>query len=211
MTKRSALCRVLLGALLTSSAALAAQEEAGSIRGVVYDQDFEIPIPDVTVQALGDVTLEAKTNDDGQYLIAEVPPGRYTLVFKRAGYIRRVKADVVVQGGRLTDVDVRLAGDFAEMEEFVVQDIQATDAGSQEALLQLRFESPALMDSVGADLMSRAGASDAASALKLVSGASLQDGKFAVIRGLPDRYVASLMNGVRLPSADEDTRAVELD
>ena len=45
----------------------------------------------------------------------------------------------------------------------------------------------------------RAGASDAASALTLVSGATVQDGKFAVIRGLPDRYVSSQVNGVRLP------------
>ena len=45
--------------------------------------------------------------------------------------------------------------------------------------------------------------------MKLVSGASVQDGKYAVIRGLPDRYVSSQMNGVRLPSADEDKRAVE--
>ena len=67
------------------------------------------------------------------------------------------------------------------------------------------------MDSISADLMSRAGASDAASALRLVAGASVQDGKFAVIRGLPDRYISSLLNGVRLPTSDEDKRAVELD
>ncbi len=42
-------------------------------------------------------------------------------------------------------------------------------------------------------------------------GASIQGGKFAVIRGLPDRYVSSQLNGVRLPSADENKRAVELD
>jgi hypothetical protein len=39
----------------------------------------------------------------------------------------------------------------------------------------------------------------------------VQDGKFAVIRGLPDRFVVAQLNGVRLPSADADTRAVELD
>ncbi|MCA9424360.1 MAG: TonB-dependent receptor, partial [Candidatus Omnitrophica bacterium] len=33
----------------------------------------------------------------------------------------------------------------------------------------------------------------------------------AVVRGLPDRYVVSKMNGVRLPTADADKRAVELD
>ncbi|HZL99822.1 MAG TPA: TonB-dependent receptor, partial [Planctomycetota bacterium] len=71
--------------------------------------------------------------------------------------------------------------------------------------------SPAIMDSISSELMSKAGASDAAAALKLVSGASVQDGKYAVIRGLPDRYVSSQLNGVRLPTADENKRAVELD
>ena len=84
-------------------------------------------------------------------------------------------------------------------------------ARTRGGLLHLRFESPALMDSISSDLMSRAGASDAASALRLVAGATVQDGKSAVIRGLPDRYVSSQLNGVRLPTADEDKRAVELD
>ena len=60
-------------------------------------------------------------------------------------------------------------------------------------------------------MLSQAGAGDAASALKLVSGATVQEGKYAVIRGLPDRYVNSQMNAVRLPTADADKRAVQLD
>jgi hypothetical protein len=67
------------------------------------------------------------------------------------------------------------------------------------------------MDSISSDLMSQAGASDAASALRLVSGATVEDGKYAVVRGLPDRYVNSQLNGVRLPTADADKRAVQLD
>jgi TonB-dependent receptor len=97
------------------------------------------------------------------------------------------------------------------MDEFVVQDMVQIGAGSEAALLRLRLESPALMDSIGSDLISRAGASDAASALRLVAGASVQDGKYAVVRGLPDRYVSSQMDGVRLPTADENKRAVQLD
>ena len=80
------------------------------------------------------------------------------------------------------------------MDELVVRDIQL--GGSSEiGLLNLRMESSALMDSVGADLISRAGASDVAGALKLVAGTTVQDGKYAVVRGLPDRYVVSLLNG----------------
>src|SRR5262245_38238227 len=185
-------------------------QQAGSIRGSVTDKDFDVALAaaEVTIVETGQKTL---TTDQGNYSFGEVPPGRYTLVFTKSGYARQVRADVVVVSGQLTDCDAALAGEFTEMEEFVVQDMLAFGAGSEAALLRMRFEAPALMDSIGADLMSRAGASDAAGALRLVAGASVQGDKYAVIRGLPDRYISSQMNGVRMPSSDEDKRAVELD
>lgn len=190
--------------------AAAAQAGSGSIRGVVYDRDFEVPLPDAQV-LLVESGQKAQSGPQGNYVIPAVAPGSYTLIVSKPGFVRQVRTSVVVAEGRLTDVDVWLAGEFTEMEEFVVQDILQLGAGSETALLALRFESPALMDSIGSDLMSKAGASDAAAALRLVSGASLQDGKSAVVRGLPDRYVSSQLNGMRLPTANEDKRAVELD
>ena len=190
------------------SAALTAQQ--GAVSGQVLDKDFNAPLAGVQVTVVETGTT-ATTSDQGNYSIPQLKDGRYTFVFAKEGYVRLVRSDVVVAPGRLTDLSVSLAGDFTDMEEFVVQDVLQLGGSSEASLLALRMESPALMDSVGADLMSRAGASDAASALRLVAGASLQNGKSAVIRGLPDRYVSSQLNGVRLPTADEDKRAVELD
>ncbi|HTF88032.1 MAG TPA: TonB-dependent receptor [Planctomycetota bacterium] len=196
--------------MLSFSTTASGQETAGSIRGVVHDKDFDLPLAAAQVLTV-ETGQRVTTTDQGNYIFSLIPPGTYTLVFIKDGYVRQVKAGVVVLPGQLTDVDVSLAGEFTEMDEFLVQDILQLGAGTEAALLRMRFESPALMDSIGSDLMSRAGASDAASGLRLVAGASVQDGKFAVIRGLPDRYVNSQMNGVRLPTADEDKRAVELD
>ena len=50
-----------------------------------------------------------------------------------------------------------------------------------------------------------------AEGLKRIPGATVADDATPVVRGLPDRYVPSLVNNVRLPSANEDKRAVELD
>jgi outer membrane receptor protein involved in Fe transport len=196
-------------ALATLATAAAAQEQAGSIRGVVSDKDFDAPLAGARIQ-IAETGQETQSSAQGDYRFPEVRPGRYTLVFLKDGYVRVVRPDVVVAAGRLVEVSAALAGEFTDMDEFVVQDLQL-GAGTESALLQVRLDSPALMDSIGSDLMSRANASDAAQGLRLVAGASLQDGKSAVIRGLPDRYVSSQMNGVRLPSADEDKRAVELD
>lgn len=196
-------------ALLMLVLAPAWAQQAGSIRGVIYDKDFEAPVPGARV-VIAETGEEATSADEGNYVFSQVTPGSYTLVFSKEGYTRQIKSDVVVRAGSMTEVDVWLTGDFTEMEEFVVQDLQF-GAGTEAALLELRMDSPALLDSIGAELMSQAGAGDAAAALRLVAGASVQDGKYAVIRGLPDRYVNSQLSGLRLPTADADKRAVQLD
>ncbi|MFA5238765.1 MAG: TonB-dependent receptor [Phycisphaerae bacterium] len=206
MVKRLS-CLLFLIVFFSVSPALA--EQAGSIRGMVYDKDFDAPLAAAQV-SIAETGQAVTTTDEGNFVFGQVEPGTYTLVFSKDGYTRQVKANVVVSPGRMTELDAQLSGEFTEMEEFVVQDVQI-GTGTEAALLDLRMESPGLMDSISSELMSQAGASDAASALKLVAGATVQDEKYAVIRGLPDRYVVSLMNGVRLPTADADKRAVQLD
>jgi outer membrane receptor protein involved in Fe transport len=195
--------------ILLFPAAAAFAQQAGSIRGMVFDKDFDMPLAAAEV-SIAETGAKVTASDEGNYLFSQVEPGRYTLVFSKEGYTRQVVANVVVSPGQMTDVNSSLTGEFTDMEEFVVQDFEI-GGNSEAGLLNLRLESPAMMDSISADLMSRAGASDAAGALRLVAGASVQDGKYAVVRGLPDRYVSSQMNGVRLPSADPDKRAVQLD
>lgn len=201
----------LLVLLVAMAAPSHAQDQFGSIRGLVLDADFDAPLPSAQVQVLEINGSKAVTNDQGNFLFPQVAPGRYTLAVSKEGYVRQLKSEVIVVAGQLTDLRFALSGDYEEMDEFVVEDVLQGAAGTEAALLELRLDSPALLDSISSELMSRAGASDAAGALRLVAGATVADGKTAVIRGLPDRYVSSQLGGVRLPSADEDKRAVELD
>ena len=59
--------------------------------------------------------------------------------------------------------------------------------------------------------ISKSGDSDAAGALKRVTGLTLVDGKFIFIRGLGERYSSTLLNGLNLPSPDPTRRVVPLD
>lgn len=200
---------VLLIFLLVGGAPSALQQ-VGSLSGTVNDADFLAPITGARVRVM-EADREAVTTNQGSFVIGQLPPDTYTVVVTKDGYERAVRGNIVVTAGQVRELQVEMSGEFTEMEEFVVQDILNLAAGTEQALLQLRFESPQLVDSISSELMSRAGASDAAAALSFVAGASVEGGRFAVIRGLPDRYVSSQLNGVRLPSADENTRAVELD
>ncbi len=207
MVKPKVIIRLLFVTLFFVNSASA--QQVGGLRGVVRDKDFESVLPGAEV-LIADTGEKTKTDEYGNYVFREVPEGTYTIVFSSDGYTRQVRADVVVTAGAMKDLNADLSGEFTEMEEFIVQDLQL-GGGTEIALLQLRMDAPALMDSISSDLMSQAGASDAADALKLVSGATVQNGKYAVVRGLPDRYVNSQLNGVRLPTADADKRAVQLD
>ncbi|MBS3821731.1 MAG: TonB-dependent receptor, partial [Phycisphaerae bacterium] len=154
--------------------------------------------------------LQVTTGEQGSYNIPDVPPGQYTLVIRKDGYARRVLSEVVVTPDAVTERNVRLSGEFTEMDAFVVQDVRI-GGPTEVGLLELRAVSPQFLDSVGSDFLSRAGASDAAQGLRLVSGATTTRGNFAAVRGLPPRFVSTQLNGFMLPSADPDTRAVQLD
>lgn len=187
------------------------QSAGGGIRGVVYDAEFGGAVAQASVRVL-ELNRQVLSADDGNYLVPDVPAGTYTLVISKDGFERQLSSGVVVVPGSLADVTVRLNGAFDEMEEFVVRDLELSGSTSSElGLLSLRASTLSFQDSVGKELMARAGASDAASAIKLVVGTSIVDGKYASVRGLSDRYVGAAVNGLRVPSSDPKRRAVQLD
>lgn len=188
-----------------------AQGLAGGIRGTVTDAEFGGAVAGVQVRIL-ELFQSLETTDDGLFLFKEIPAGSYTLTFTKAGYERQLASGVIVTPGALADLTIRLNGEFNEMEEFVVRDLElSSNTGSELGLLQLRANTLSFQDSVGKELMSKAGASDAAAALKLVVGTSIVDGKYASVRGLGDRYVGAAVNGLRVPGSDPKRRAVQLD
>ena len=195
-------------AVLAASAGLAAQQ-VGTLRGTVRDKDFDAPLAGVAVQLIG-VPQRLLTDEHGVFVLRGLQPGSYTLVLAKDGYTRHV-SQVTIQAGAQANVQVEMLGDFTDLEEFVVRDQVEQALNTEQKLLDDRLDRAAMVDAISSELMQSAGAGDAGDALRLVAGASTQDGKSAVIRGLPDRYVATQVNGVPFPSSDDDKRAVELD
>lgn len=64
---------------------------------------------------------------------------------------------------------------------------------------------------LSAEAFARAGDSDLASALSRVTGLSIADGRFPIVRGLNERYQSATLNGVPLPSPEPLRRAAPLD
>ncbi|MEI6515195.1 MAG: carboxypeptidase regulatory-like domain-containing protein, partial [bacterium] len=186
------------------------QTPLGGIRGSVSDAEFGGPAAQAKIQVV-ELNKEQVTSEDGHFIFEGLPPGTYTITVSKPGYERYVQSAVIVVAGALADLAIELKGEFTEMEELTVRDLELTDTASETGLLNLRRNTLSFQDSVSKDMMRRAGASDAAGALKLVVGASVVDGKYATVRGMSDRYVGVALNGMRVPSSDPKKRAVQLD
>ncbi|MCU0783191.1 MAG: TonB-dependent receptor [Verrucomicrobia bacterium] len=77
-------------------------------------------------------------------------------------------------------------------------------------LLAERSKAAASIESFGSEQISRSSVKDAGDIVSRVSGATVVEGKYAVIRGLTDRYSAATLNGAELPSADPYRRSAGL-
>lgn len=78
-------------------------------------------------------------------------------------------------------------------------------------LLAERAKATASTEAIGTEQISKTGSSDAGAIIRQISGATVSDGKFAVIRGLNDRYISTTLNGANLPSADPYRQSAPLD
>ncbi len=97
----------------------------------------------------------------------------------------------------------------SELEEVVVTGSRLQ--GSAQAVLEERKNQAFVADILGSDQISRTGDGDAASALRRVTGLTLVDGKFIYIRGLGERYSATLLDGFTVPSPDPTRTVLPLD
>ena len=161
---------------------------------------------------LDGTALSAVTDDAGTFQI-EAPRGVYTLLVEHPEYQTaslnglRVVANVGVEANVTLRQESTAVTTDGSVEEVVVL---GTYKPATSAVDMERF-STAVTDAISLDDLLRFGDSDVASTLKRIVGVSVSGGKFAIVRGLDGRYIASTLNGLLMPSTDPFRRDVELD
>ena len=101
------------------------------IVGIVTDQASGDPIPDVVVNATGAGRVD-RTDAEGRFSLADLPPGRHEVVFSHLGYIERAES-IGVEAGRVASARIVLAVDAIALDPIEVtvdrRDRNLQDAG----------------------------------------------------------------------------------
>jgi hypothetical protein len=82
---------------------------------------------------------------------------------------------------------------------------------STNALLSFQKNNTSLSSGLAADFIRRTPDKHTGEVLKRVSGASVRDNKFIIVRGLGDRYNNAYINGALLPSSEPDKKTFSFD
>ena len=92
--------------------------QGGTVSGRVTDSKTQQPIAGASVVLAG-TRWHVTTDENGQFRIAEVTPGTYTVIVSRIGYARQSQSMTVAAGQEVT-VDVALGAAATELEQVVV-------------------------------------------------------------------------------------------
>ena len=183
--------------------------QTGKISGKVSDKKTGETLIGVTVK-IKNTTRGIATDVNGKYSLIGLANGKYTLVFQYVGYEGKEISDVEVTAGKNTIFDIVLdeAGG-QKLNEVVIKGSFKKE--SVNALYAAQKNSAVISDGISSEVIKRSPDRNTSDVLKRVSGATVQDNKFVVIRGLSDRYNTALLDGATLPSTEPNRKAFSFD
>lgn len=178
------------------------------IAGKVVDQTTGESLIGVSIKASGPISSGAISDYEGNYVI-NVEPGTYTLTCNYTSYQPYTIEGFEAKGGISNTLDIPLISSALSLTEVVVTAAKVRNTDG--ALIALQRSSLSIADGISSQQISRTGVSNAADAMKQVTGAVVEGGKFIVMRGLGDRYSISQLNGITMPSTDPYRNSSSLD
>ncbi|MFM2117128.1 MAG: hypothetical protein RL316_318 [Bacteroidota bacterium] len=163
----------------------------------------------VTIEGANSTTLS--TDVEGKFYTKLEGGKKYSFKVTNAGYESKQVADVVVNPNQENILEIVLQ----ESAKSNLQSITLTSSSRRQentsALLSFQRNNISLSSGLAADFIRRTPDKNTGEVLKRVSGTSIQDNKFVVVRGLSDRYNAALLNNAQLLSSEPDKKAFSFD
>jgi len=182
--------------------------QSGTIKGTVLEDESGETLIGVTVMLDG-TDKGTSTDFDGAFEIT-ADPGVYDVVISYISYESITIPGVEVVADQVNQLDViKMLSESEMIEEIVIT--AAVVRSSEAALMTIKKKSSSLVDGISASKFKKIGDSNAASAVKRVTGVSVEGGKYVYVRGLGDRYTKTMLNSIDIPGLDPDRNSLQID
>lgn len=185
------------------------QAQTGKIVGRMIDAKTGETLPGATVLIEGTVK-GASADFDGNYSLNGLQEGKYNLIFSYITYDTKKITGIEVKENDVTNFNISLDQSSSQtLTEVVVQ--AEMNKENTNTLLVMQKNNASVSDGISSESIKKTPDRSTADVIKRISGATIQDNKFAIIRGMSDRYNAGFINGAPLPSSESDKKAFSFD
>jgi outer membrane receptor protein involved in Fe transport len=178
----------------------------GTLSGTITD-NTNLTINNATVKvSLSDEGTQA--NNKGAYSL-KLKAGTYEVEYNAVGFSKKIVSDIVIIDGTTTTMDVVLDRKKGKINEIIVRTTMKKESIS--AIINVQKNSATIMDAVSGEAIKQMAVRNTADVLKRVSGTTIIDNRYVIIRGLSDRYNSVYLNNGTLPSTDADRKVFSFD
>jgi TonB-dependent receptor len=187
----------------------ASYAQLSTLKGVVIEEKTGLPVPGAVVN-LKSPSKNVITGADGVFVFTKLESGTFELLIKASGNNDKEVVEIVLLANDINSLTITLEEKSNEIEQVVIKSTKAK-VESVKGLLTLQKNSTTVSDGISSEAIKRTPDRNTSDVLKRINGASVQDNRFVIVRGLNDRYNMSLLNGAPLPSSEPDRKAFSFD
>jgi hypothetical protein len=184
--------------------------QTSGIKGAVIEDKTGMPLPGATVKIV-ELNKSRVTDANGSFTFSNIAPGTYIVKVTALTFQEKEITEVIVVADDIYNLTISLLEKNNQLDEVVIKAPTKAKVESVKSLLTMQKNSATVSDGISAETIKRTPDKNTSDVLKRISGASIQDNRFVIIRGLNDRYNASLLNGSPLPSSESDRKAFSFD
>jgi outer membrane receptor protein involved in Fe transport len=188
---------------------------AGVIKGHVSDSRTGEPLAGATVHIQsGNLSMTEVVELDGSFNFKRLPKGVYEMDVRFVGYGVVESRKVTIANDEIVDVeDIHLQEQGKELQEVQVS---AGGGGSDKGARRLEHKADIVQNILSARAIELSPDLTVGNAMARMSGVSVQrgssgEGRYAIIRGMDQRYNNVLVNGIKIASPDDKYRFVPMD
>ena len=190
---------------------LFAQAQKAKLVGKVTNAKNESLIG-VTVSIKGERSQTTKTDVEGRFSFSIDINKEYTLVGSYVGYKENSITVKATKTGEEVAADLLLEETNKNLKDVVVSTNRGTNKGATDnALIAFQKNTNTVASVISAESIKRSPDRNTAEILKRTPGASIQEGKYIIVRGLADRYNQAMLNGILLTSTEPDRKTFSFD
>ncbi|MCX8020584.1 MAG: TonB-dependent receptor [Chitinophagaceae bacterium] len=206
---RTAVLSVFFVAFLTIFNNIGSFAQGLRLSGKVINNRNE-SLPGATLQ-IEELNRSVVADVEGKFYINLEPGRKYTFRVSFTGYETKVINEVDVQSGIENYLEIVLTESQKSNLEGVTVKATSRRQENTVALLSFQRNNITLSSGIAADFIRRTPDKNTGEVLRRVSGTSIQDNKFVIVRGLSDRYNQALINDALMPSSEPDKKAFSFD